>query len=275
MDTDIIINITDKEFFLLSDFVRRNYGIHLKPEKKALMVGRLHNILVQKGFKCFNDYYEYVISDITGEAIISLINKISTNYSFFLREQDHFQYFISNVIPWLSDSIKDHDLRIWSAGCSTGEEPYTLAMYIDEYFGANKALWNTKILATDISTDVLQKASSGVYNNDQITSIPERWKKLYFKKNMEGNNLIVDKIRNEVIFRRFNLMDRVFPFKKRFHIIFCRNVMIYFDLKTKKDLVEKFYDITEPGGYLFIGHSESLNREETKYRYIKPAIYRK
>jgi len=130
-------------------------------------------------------------------------------------------------------------------------------------------------LATDISVNVIQKAKAGIYSNERIEGVPEAWKRKYFRKVDENNWAVVDSIRNEVIFRIFNLMNTVFPFKRKFHVIFCRNVMIYFDQQTKMELVNRFYEYTEPGGYLFIGHSESLNRDETKYKYVMPAVYRK
>lgn len=270
-----MISITKKEFKLLSDFIKENYGINLKEEKKTLLMGRLHNVLLQSNFKNFTEYYKHIISDKTGNSVITLIDKITTNHTFFMREENHFFYFRDRVLPYLIENVKDKDLRIWSAGCSTGEEPYTLAMIIDEYLGREKFWWDTKILATDISTKVLERALKGIYENEKLASLPPAWRKKYFKKYDENNSVLIDKIKNEVIFRRFNLMEEVFPFKKKFHIIFCRNVMIYFDSKTRNELVNKFYDVMEYGGYLFIGHSESLNREATKFKYIMPAVYRK
>ncbi len=267
--------ITDTEFKKLASYIKENYGINLKEEKLSLVTGRLHNILIQKNLNSFSEYYDYVVSDKTGNAATALINKITTNHTFFMREADHFHYFKEKVLPWLKSTVKDRDLRIWSAGCSTGEEPYTLAMIIDEFFGKEKIWWDTKILATDISNRVLEEAAKGIYSNEDIASLPSSWKLSYFKKLGNEEFLIADRIRNEVIYRKLNLMDEVFPFKRKFHVIFCRNVMIYFDNKTKRELVDKFYDLTEYGGYLFIGHSESLNREETKYKYIMPAVYRK
>jgi len=268
--------ITDKEFKRLSEYVKINYGINLTEKKKAMVMGRLRNVLQQKNFNSFSEYFDYVIADKSGEAAITLINKITTNHTFFMREPDHFEYFNKTVLPYWSSILKDEkDLRVWSAGCSSGEEPYTLAMIMADYFGAKKHLWDTRILATDISMEIIEKAVSGVYSCENVETLPEEWIKKYFKKLDSLNYVISDNIKNDVIFRIFNLMNQRFPFKKKFHAIFCRNVMIYFDEKTKMDLVNRFYEFTEPGGYLFIGHSESLNRQETKYKYIMPAVYRK
>lgn len=267
--------ITDKEFRKLTEFIKSSYGIYLKEEKRALVTGRLHNVLIQNNFKSFSEYYDYLITDKTGEAASTLVNKITTNHTFFMREAEHFSYFRESVVPYLKSTVKNKDLRIWCAGCSSGEEPYTLAMILDETFGREKALWDIKVLATDISDRVLGEARKGEYSKEEISRLPPDWRRKYFKKLDEHNSVITDRIRNEVIFRKFNLMDCTFPFKRKFHVIFCRNVMIYFDAGTKWALVNKFYNFTEYGGHLFIGHSESLNREETKYKYIMPAVYRK
>ncbi|PKM85949.1 MAG: chemotaxis protein CheR [Firmicutes bacterium HGW-Firmicutes-12] len=270
-----MVTITEKEFRQLADYIKANYGIYLKEEKQTLVTGRLHNVLANRNFKNFSEYYNYIVSDKTGDAVVTLIDKITTNHTFFMRETEHFFYFRDKVLPYFNSIAKDKDLRIWSAGCSSGEEPYTLAMIIDEFFGKEKMLWDTKVLATDISSKVLAEAAKGVYSTEKIAVLPSQWKLNYIKKVDNAKAVLIDKIRNEVIYRKFNLMEQTFPFKKKFHVIFCRNVMIYFDNKTKWELINKFYDMTEYGGYLFIGHSESLNREETKYKYIMPAIYRK
>ena len=269
-----MIAINMKEFRQLADYIKHNYGIHLKEEKQTLITGRLHNVLSELKLKSFTEYLEYIITDKTGMAAVTLLDKITTNHTFFMRETEHFYFFKDKVLPYLSNTQRDKDLRIWSAGCSSGEEPYTLAMLLDEYFGENKVLWDTKVLATDISNGILEIAKKGIYFNDKIASLPAHWRRNYFNKVNNENSCLIDKIRNEVIYRRFNLMES-FPFKKRFNVIFCRNVMIYFDNKTKDNLVEKFYDALEPGGYLFIGHSETINRETSKFKYIMPAVYRK
>lgn len=269
-----MINLKDSEFRELTGYMKENYGINLT-EKKLLIEGRLSNMITEKGFSDFSDYLKSVFKDTSGNEISSLINKLTTNHTFFMREADHFAYFRDTVLPYLEGSTKTKDLRIWSAGCSSGEEPYTLAMIIADYFGEQKFMWNTRILATDISQKVLEAAENGVYSGEAMNTMPKYWGLRYFKKIEDKNYQISEEIRDEIIYRNFNLMTEIFPFKKKFHVIFCRNVMIYFEPKTKMELINKFYDMTEPGGYLFIGHSESVNKEETKYKYIMPAVYRK
>ena len=255
------------------DIVNR-HGLDLI-HKKHLIEGRLGNIIIEKGLNSFEEYINFVMSDKSGKEITVLINKLTTNHTFFMRESDHFAYFKDTVLPYLEGTVKDRDLRIWSAGCSSGEEPYTLAMILNEFFSEQKSLWDTKILATDISMRVLEHAQQGIYSREALNNLPPIWKLQYFNKMDDETYQISDKLKNEGLFRIFNLMDETFPFKRKFHTIFCRNVMIYFDQRTKQELVNKFYEYTEPGGYLFIGHSESIPREETGYKYIMPAVYRR
>ncbi|WP_318503984.1 protein-glutamate O-methyltransferase CheR [Bacillus sp. T3] len=267
--------ISDQEFKQLAEYIQKHYGIYLKNEKKTLVAGRLQHVLADQNFKSFTEYFEYLVNDKTKKASTILMNKITTNHTFFMREVDHFHFFRDQVLPYLKATITDKDLRVWSAGCSTGEEPYTLSMIINDFFGEEKVWWDTKILATDISERVLQIAKTGTYSNEQIAAIPTMWKLNYFKKLNGETQQLIHKIQNEIIFRKFNLVDSTFPFKKKFHVIFCRNVMIYFDTHAKNDLVNRFYEYLEPGGYLFIGHSESLNRDSTKFKYVMPAVYRR
>ena len=215
------------------------------------------------------------MNDSTGQGIAELLNRITTNHTFFMRETAHFDFFQDTVIPYLKMSVKDRDLRIWSAGCSSGEEPYTLGMIINDSFRKEKDLWNTSLLATDISLQAIEKAKKGIYSKEAVGTLPAIWKRNYFLPHDSENYIISDTIKKDMVFRRFNLMEETFPFKKKFHGIFCRNVMIYFDQITKDRLIDKFYNHLAEGGYLFIGHSESINRTNCKFRYVKPAVYRK
>ncbi|NLL45977.1 MAG: protein-glutamate O-methyltransferase CheR [Clostridiales bacterium] len=276
MDLDIFNNSTtqlsDKEFMDLKSFVYNTYGIDLS-RKRQLIEARLSNTLRAKGISSFDQYLRVLKSDNTGEEITTFLNKITTNYSYFAREADHFDFLAKTVLPQLAKRPK-RELRIWSAGCSSGQEPYTLAMVIDQYFGDQKGLWDTAILATDISTNVLGKAQLGIYPLKDIENLPATWKSKYFTKVGEDSYQVVPKIRKEVIYRLFNLMDPI-NFKKPFDVIFCRNVMIYFDKTTTNQLIERFYNATAEGGYLFIGHSETIDRTKSKYKYVQPSVYQK
>ncbi|MFB9327332.1 CheR family methyltransferase [Paenibacillus aurantiacus] len=270
-----MVAITDKEFKQLSEYVKQQFGIHLKEEKRPLVISRLQQVLSEKRLASFTEFMNEVVSDRTGRSAKLLVDKITTNHTFFMREVDHFQHFKNEVLPYLARTVKDKDLRIWSAGCSSGEEPYTLAMIMDEFFGTEKPAWNTKLLATDISGRVLDIAQKGIYNTEAVEAVPPAWRSRYFQQLDSHRTMVKPEIQREIIFRKFNLMEPAFPFKRKFHVIFCRNVMIYFDGPTKNELIAKYYEMTEPGGYLYIGHSESLDRESTRYQYIKPALYRK
>ncbi len=169
---------------------------------------------------------------------------------------------------------KNKVLSIWSAGCSSGEEPYTISMILKDYLGAQAAAWDTRVLATDISQKVLAQAQNAIYEAESLSKIPDRWKTEYFKKLPDGRYAVAPHIKSNVIFRTFNLMNPI-QFKIKFDVIFCRNVMIYFDQPTKDALVNRFYHATNAGGYLLIGHSESLNKERLAYKYIMPATYQK
>lgn len=268
-----MLKITDQEFKDLITFVHKNYGIDLS-KKRVLIEGRMSSILTQHGFTTFRQYLDFLYADKTGNELTTLINKLTTNYTYFLRENEHFQFLANRVLPEIEKTHKSKMMFIWSAGCSSGQEPYTLAMAIDSYFGTRKKEWNTQILASDISMNVLDKAKKAIYTLEEIKDVPPDWRAKYFVDLKNGSFQVCEKIRNEVIFKVTNLMDN-FQFKHKFDLILCRNVMIYFDAPTKQKLVEKYYDWTEDGGYLFIGHSESVAKETTRYSYVQPAIYQK
>lgn len=253
--------------------MKANYGINLE-SKRHLIEGRLCNMVAEKGFSSFQAYFDHVFAKNNKEETILLLNKLTTNHTFFMREEEHFSFFQNTVLPRLKGTVRDRDLRIWSAGCSSGEEPYTLAMIMQDFFAEEAKHWDKKILATDISMSVLGKAVNGIYPREDIEKIDSGWKRRYFRKAGADSFQICDELKREVIFRVFNLMDE-FPFKRKFHVIFCRNVMIYFDQQTKDRLINKFFDMTEEGGYLFIGLSESIRRDESPYTYIMPSVYRK
>lgn len=266
------IKITDQEFKDLVNFVYSRYGIDLS-RKRQLIEGRLSHTLRAKGVNSFSQYMKILFNDASGEELHIFLNKITTNHSYFGRENEHFDFLMKVALPQL-EKTRRGDLRIWSAGCSAGQEAYNIAMVMDQYFGPRKPQWDTTILATDISTNVLTKAKQGIYSADTIKGLPPQWKTKYFNKLPDGNYQVCEKIRKEVVFRIFNLMDP-FVYKKPFDIIFCRNVMIYFDAETTNRTVEKFYDATSNGGYLFIGHSESVDKAKSRYTYLMPAIYQK
>lgn len=269
-----MLTIQDSDFQRLVHFVKQNYGIDLS-KKKQLIMGRLSNSIMAMGYSSFKDYVDYLLKTKKPEDLELMLNKLTTNYTYFMREEAHFKFFTDTILPYLLSVKKDRVLSIWSAGCSSGEEPYTISMLLKEYLGSKASMWDTRVLATDISQNALHAAQNAVYDESSLQSLPSGWKNKYFRSTAEpGIWTVAPEIKSNVIFRTFNLMDPI-RFRLKFDVIFCRNVMIYFDQATKDALVKRFYDATNPGGYLLIGHSESLNKETTPYRYLKPATYRK
>ncbi|MCL2350767.1 MAG: protein-glutamate O-methyltransferase CheR [Defluviitaleaceae bacterium] len=244
-------------------------------EKRTLVYSRLRPLLREKGFTQFSDFIQYVKTDKTGEAAVILTNRLTTNHTFFMREAEHFDFLKDIVFPWIEkDHGREKDLRLWCAASSSGEEPYTLQMLAQDYFESRQG-WDTEILATDISEKVLTQASLGIYSNESLQVMPEAWLKNYFRKYDSCNMAVKDNIKKFMTFRKFNLMEEKMPFKRPFHAIFCRNVMIYFDNQTREAIVNRLYKVLEKGGYLFIGHSESLSNIDSKFEYVRPAVYRK
>lgn len=269
-----MLTLSQQDFQRLAAFVKEHYGINLY-KKQQLIAGRLTNVVGDMGFTTFHEYVEHLLTSKSSRDIDIMLNKLTTNYTFFMREEAHFDYFKNTVLPWLESTKKDRVLSIWSAGCSSGQEPYTLSIILKEYFGSKAARWDTRVLATDISQNVLNTAAAAEYEEDSLKNLPSGWKQKYFKKSAQpGYYAVADSIKSNVIFRRFNLMDPI-RFKLKFDVIFCRNVMIYFDLPTREALINRFYNATVPGGYLFIGHSEGLPKTNKEYHYVIPAAYRK
>lgn len=267
------MKLTTDEFHRLRDFMYNRFGIDLK-EKRLLVESRLQTTLEQKGYNSFSEFLNHLEKDKTGEDLSLVVTRMTTNFTYFYREEQHFNYLRNTVLPEIVPKIRDGNLNIWSAGCSSGEEPYTLAMFLSDYFGRNKKL-DTRILATDISDKVLRLASEGVYSEERMTRMPPSWKKAYFTPIGNGNYEVKPEIRKEVIFRKFNLMEPAFTFKKKFHIIFCRNVMIYFDDRTRMELAKRFWNTLMPGGYLFIGLSETLFHNDAQFEFVKSSTYRR
>ncbi|MDR3205324.1 MAG: protein-glutamate O-methyltransferase [Deltaproteobacteria bacterium] len=275
--------LTDAEYQTIANFVHKASGINLLDGKKELVRARLTKRIAQLEMKNFKTYFQYVLKDASGDELVFLLDALATNLTSFWREPQHFDFMVKTLLPELEVRRKKSGgggprLRIWSAACSSGEEPYTIAMVVMEkssYF-ANGG--DFRILATDLSTKVLNVAKRGQYGPESVKNIPPTALHAFMNK-MEaerGGHLYVVKpeVRRIISFRRFNLMDDM-PFRGPMDLIFCRNVMIYFDRETIGKLINKFYNLLELGGYLFIGHSESLSGLEHKFQYVAPCIYRK
>jgi chemotaxis protein methyltransferase CheR len=274
----ICYELNDNEYEKISRLVYEQCGINLHEGKKQLVKARLGKRLREGNFKSFGDYYRYVTMEEGTDELIFMIDALSTNLTFFFREESHFKK-LSNIINTMAKvSSKEKlpkKLSVWSAGCSTGEEPYSIAMTILE--GVEAFSWDIKILATDISTRVVRTASKGIFDKERLKNVPIPLMKKHFQKgfgNNEGQFRVKKQVRDMIQFLRFNLMEEP-PRNHRFDIVFCRNVMIYFDKKTQGALVSRFHECLNRGGYLFIGHSESLTGLSHTLEYIEPGVYRK
>jgi chemotaxis protein methyltransferase CheR len=265
----------DKEFSLFRDIIFKESGINLTERKKTLMHSRLMRRLRALNLDNYKLYYEYLNNNYQ-EEIINLINCITTNKTDFFREPRHFDFLKEVAFPEFEKKNKNR-VRIWSAGCSTGEEPYSIAITIAEYFKSRHRP-DIKILATDIDTDVLNRAISGIYKNENSGEAEENFSRGYFLKGKgecSGSYLVKESIKNMVTFKRLNLLAETYPMKGKFDIIFCRNVIIYFDKKTKDELIDKFHKYLTDDGYFFAGHSESLTNCPGEFYLIGNTIYGK
>lgn len=278
-NTQMRKTLTKGEFAKLSEFITTNYGIKLPEHKKVMVEGRLHKRLKALSIETFAEYIELVLGDEETEEVINMINAVSTNKTDFFREPAHFDYMTQEILPDLFGKLAQNDIKIWSAAASTGEEIYTIAMVIEEFL-LNAAV-NRKpyaILGTDISVDALKAAINGVYHMSRIADVPLQLKRRYFLKNKDPKvptARVKPELRNRTKFGRLNLMDQDYALEDRYDIIFCRNVLIYFDRENQNRVISRLVSKLKPGGYLFVGHSESLFNKGTDLQLIKPTIYKK
>ncbi|MCL1946290.1 MAG: protein-glutamate O-methyltransferase CheR [Chitinivibrionia bacterium] len=272
-----VIMISDGDFNRISKLVYDKFGINLSDSKKSLVIGRLQKVLRSHNFDSFKEYLDYLERDNSSASLSELVNRISTNHTFFYREYDHFEFFEKVALPEAKAfRLKQghRRLKLWCAAASKGDEPYTIMIHLKRFFGHDYSLWEAGLLATDISEDALREAVAGVYPYERLDKIDKPTLQQYFDY-VNGRYRIKEELRREVMYRKFNLMTPIFPFKGDFDMIFCRNVMIYFDNKTKAELAKKLYDQLRVGGYLYIGHSETLNGLDTPFKHIRSAIYQK
>jgi chemotaxis protein methyltransferase CheR len=270
-------NVSDRDFALISDLVYKHCGINLHEGKKELVQARIAKKLRMGGYRSVKEYLDRVLADESGQQFADLVDSLSTNLTSFFRESNHFDYLSRTHLPeLLARKRKLHDTRIraWSAGCSSGEEPYTLAITLLEAVGSGGP-WDIRILATDISHPVLRTAQAGVYDKSRLESVPPGLRGKYFVQGPQrGTFQAAPALRDLIRFNYLNLQDN-WPFTGPFDIIFCRNVMIYFDKPTQERLVNRFFGCLDGGGLLFTGHSESLTGVNHRFRYIQPTIYGK
>ena len=265
------MKISDADFIRLRDFMYKKFGINLA-QKRILIEGRLSAMLNKRNYTDFGSYIDDVMRDTTGQELSLLVSKLTTNFTFFLREEGHYSFLTQNVFPlWKSDQI-NASRKIWSAACSSGEEPYSLAMVLSEFFKHQSS--RMKIDASDISQNVLDAAKAGVYNAERISKLPKEWRTQYFTQRGETEYEVKPALKSMIQYKYFNLNDTAHWPVHTYDIVFCRNVMIYFDQVTRQALSKRLFDALKPGGYLIIGMSETLVSLGTEFKYVQPSIYR-
>lgn len=271
--------LTPEEFDRLSKFIYMESGIKMPPAKKVMLQSRLQKRLKELNLTNFKDYIEYAFDKrALHNEIIHLLDVVSTNKTDFFREPIHFDFLSQEVLPWfIEQSVNKSHLKVWSAGCSSGEEPYTLAIVLAE-FAEKYPNFDFSILGTDISTQILQKAVDAIYKEDRIEVIPLSTKKKYFLRSKDRANptvKIVPELRRKVRFGRLNFMDSYYDLPDMFDVVFCRNVLIYFDRETQERVIQKLCAKLKSGGYFFLGHSESIMNMDVPLKQVKPTIFRK
>jgi chemotaxis protein methyltransferase CheR len=267
--------LSDAVFHRLRELVRRHTGIALADSKRELVYGRLARRLRALELNSFADYCALIESGPGGE-VQELTNAITTNLTSFFRENHHFQQLAGEIFPQIeANRAASKRIRLWSAGCSTGEEPYSIAMIMREAL-AHLRDWDVKLLATDIDSKVVQTAAAGVYSNDRFTGIsPERFKRWFAPVAGRPDHCQASReLKSLVTFRQLNLFD-AWPMKGPFDVIICRNVVIYFDKETQRGLFERMAELQEPGAWLIIGHSESLFNVTNRYKLVSRTVYRR
>ena len=268
-ESDGVRPLAAREFEQIRQLARRTFGLDLKLGKEQLVSARLRRLVRDGGFRTFQDYYRNVVADRTGESLLAMIDALATNHTSFLREADHFEFLKREIVPALSS----HDpLEIWCAACSTGEEVWTLGMVLSDLSPRQRV----RITASDISNKALHLAQRAVYPADRCQGVPPAWMSRYFVANARPATAysITPALRALASFHRVNLVES-YTWPQRFPIIFCRNVMIYFDSPTQEKVVAGLTAHLEPGGYLFVGHAESLARVSHSLEYVQPAVYRR
>jgi len=276
------VSMLKNDFLRLSEFIHQQYGIKMPPIKKTLLESRLQKRLRKLELKSFQEYCDYLFSpDGRQNEIPHFIDKITTNKTDFFREPDHFEYLANHALPTLLEAAPrvNRQLRIWSAGCSTGEEPYTLAMVISEFMDKRPDLrFSFSILATDISSEVLRTARKAVYHEIRIAPVSMALRKKYLLKSRDKSRKVVKiapELRQKVQFGKLNFMDKDFGIQKPMDIVFCRNVIIYFDKPTQTHILTKLCRHLPTGGYFFQGHSESIQGMDLPLKQVFPTVYRK
>ena len=270
-------SLSPRDFTRLSGFIREHYGIHLPPTKKVLLESRLRGLLPRLGLADFTAYCDRVLSGGSADELVQMVDKVTTNKTDFFREPQHFEVLVRTVLPALAAGHGggvQRELRVWSAACSTGEEPYTLAMVLSEVEQSPKLRF--RIVASDLSSRVLEHARAALYRDEQVGPVPLPLRRKYLLRSMADPALVrVGRpLRELVSFRRLNLLDRDYALGGPVDVVFCRNVFIYFERSTQREVLLRFARCLAPGGFLFLGHSETINGLDVPFEQVAPTVYR-
>ena len=270
--------LSEKDFNFFQKLVKKKVGISIRPGKRNILGVKLAHRLRQLGLTSYFAYYRYLLKPEGKKELRHLVNTVTIDTTEFFRGERQFKLLREHILPELiQQKNKKKRIRIWSSGCSTGQEPYSIAMLVNEMAGIDMS-WDIKILATDINTDSLKIACLGRYSKKQVKDIPSKYLKKYFRKELVGEKEIFqikEVLKKKIIFRRLNLLMSINRIKGPVDMIFCRNVMIYFDNRTRKMISDQFYNLLGPKGYLCLGLSESLLGIDDRFKSIESAIYRK
>ncbi len=273
--------LSDADFKRLARFIEGELGIRMPDTKRVMLESRLQKRLRSYGFSDYSDYVDYVFSPEGRETeLINMIDAVTTNKTDFFREAEHFDYLVGKIVPHAKagEGIGvSRPFSIWSAGCSTGEEPYTIAMVLEEYREVDPK-FSYRIFASDLSTKVLEKAMEAVYEEEKAAVVPMSFKKKYMLKSKDASKRLVrmkPNIRSRVTFARINFMDETYDVDPFFDVIFCRNVIIYFERRIQESILRKLCDHLRPGSYLILGHSETLTGMEMPLKGVAPTIYQR
>ncbi|CAN2041039.1 chemotaxis protein methyltransferase CheR [Candidatus Magnetomoraceae bacterium gMMP-15] len=272
--------MSDKLFKLFSDFIKKELGIKMPSAKKNMLQARLQKRMRQLELNTFEEYYDYLFSTAGMKTeLLNMINVVTTNKTDFFREPKHFEFLVQDLLPELMERNRGLQKKfiVWSAGCSSGEEPYTLSMFLNKY-AEKYPEFHYQVFATDISTTKLEEAKLGIYEHEKIEPVPMNFRRKYFLKSKNKNKGLVrvaPEIRSTIRFGRLNFMDEDYGNRQRVDIIFCRNVIIYFDRTTQQAVLSRLCKYLKPGGYMFMGHSETLNALKLPLVQIVSTVYKK
>jgi chemotaxis protein methyltransferase CheR len=271
--------LSDLDFSRYRRLIYEKSAIHLGPAKKALLEARLGRRLKELGMESFSAYYDYVAADKSGEELSRLLDRVSTNETRFFREPRQFEFLERRILPqWMTQAnsgARARRIRAWSAGCSTGDEPYSLAMLLLDHFPMSGA-WRLEIIGTDLSRRAIHAAEKAIWPVARAKEIPQRYLKQFMLEGIgsqEGSMKAGPEIRSIVRFQALNLNDEHYGITAPFDLIFCRNVMIYFDAAARARILDRLLDLLAPEGYLFVGHAESLSGLSNRIRHIVPTVY--